>query len=110
MPAVCYPHGMPRAMVIGAGALFAVCAVGTLVYVSSIVFGDITEFWRRSDLGSVSRTLAALLLGLAASSGLLYLHARGQESYATLAEIFFLACFGISACNLLWVVPVASFS
>jgi len=101
---------MPRVVVIAASALFAVCAVGTLVFVSPVIFGDISEFWRSSDVGSVSRTLAALLLGLAASSGLLFLHARGQESYATFAEIFFLACFGISACNLLWVVPVVLFS
>lgn len=101
---------MPKVVLTGAAVLFALCALGTLVFAGTIVFGDISEFWRRSDLAVVSRTLAALLAGLAASSGLLYLHARGQESYATFAEIVFLAIFGISACNLLWVVPVVLFS
>jgi hypothetical protein len=101
---------MPRLLMLAATALFVVCSAWTVLLVVPIVSQDISEFWRRSDLAEVSRAFAALLLGLAVSSGVLFLHHSRQESYATFAEIAFLACFGISACNLLWLIPVVLFS
>jgi hypothetical protein len=100
---------LPRPFLIATTALFGLSFAGLAVLVAPIVFWDIEEFWRRFEVAGVSRALAALLGILAASSGLLFLHHRGQQSYTSFAEIVFLASFGISLCNLLWVIPVAVF-
>jgi drug/metabolite transporter (DMT)-like permease len=104
------PDALRRLALLAVYAVFALSAAGTLLYVGWISSTDLSQFWASESITTVSQTLAALLLCLSASSGLLYLHHRRQGSYTTLAEIIYLACFGISACNLLWVGAIALFS
>jgi 1,4-dihydroxy-2-naphthoate octaprenyltransferase len=105
-----HPDALRGLALLAAYAVFALSAAGTLLYVGWISATDLTQFWASESITTVSRILAVLLACVSASSGLLYLYHKRQESYTTLAEIIYLACFGISTCNLLWVGAIALFS
>ncbi len=100
--------GLPRPFFFAAAALFALSVVGTLGALGVFFFYDV-QFWYAFEVGGVLKIAAALLGGFVASSGVLFVHYRSQESYMTFESIFYLVCLFLSLLNLLWIAPVLFF-
>jgi hypothetical protein len=96
--------GMPRPVFLAAAGLFVLSIAGTVVALG-IFFWHAVDFWYHFEVGGVFKMATVLSTGLAISSGLLFFHCGRQESYMTFEAIFFLVCFGISLCDLLWLLP-----
>jgi hypothetical protein len=100
--------GLPKALFVLAVTLFVASVLGTFAALGVFFWYDV-GFWYVFEPGPILKVAAVILSGLTASSGLLFVHFRSQESYLTLEAIFFLICFGISLVNLLWIAPVLFF-
>ena len=89
-------------------ALFAASVSAALVG-AGVYFWHDTDFWEHFEPAPVLRVAAAVLFGLTVSSGLLFVHFRVQETYATFEEILFGFLLFLSTVNLLWIGPVLFF-
>jgi hypothetical protein len=99
---------LPRLVLLLALALFLLSVAGTLVALGVFFWYD-TDFWEVFEPRGVLRLAAVLLFGLVISSGVLFVHYKGQESYMTFEALVFLVSFAISLVNLLWILPVLFF-
>ncbi len=88
--------------------LFSLSVAGVLVALGVFFWYD-TDFWEVFELRGVLRVATVLLFGLVVSSGVLFVHYKGQEPYMTFEAIVFLVSFGISLVNLLWILPMLFF-
>lgn len=94
-----------RAAFYAGWALFAVSVAAALGCLGVFFWYD-TSFWFFYDVDDVLEAASAVLVGMSVSSGLLFFHYRGRESYATFEEIFFGVCFFLALLNLFWLLPV----
>ena len=93
-----------RMIFLAGAALFGLSVAGTLVALGTFFWYD-TDFWDYFDVEAVLKVAAALLGGVAFSSGLLFVHYRSEESYMNSEALFFWICLFISLLNLLWIAP-----
>ena len=100
--------GLPKTLLVFAVTLFVASVLGTLAALGVFFWYDVA-FWYFFEPGPILRVAAVILSGLTASSGLLFVHFRSQESYLTLESIFFLVCFALALVSLLWIAPVLLF-
>jgi hypothetical protein len=82
--------------------------LGTL-FSLGIYFRYDTDCWYYSEVGPILMVAASILSDFCVSSGVLFIHVRGQESYLTFESIALLVCFAIALVNLLWIAPTLLF-
>jgi hypothetical protein len=85
---------LPGALLVAAVAVFVVSLAGVAFFVGAFTLAN-AWLWDRFGIDSLLAWGAALLGALAASSGLLLLHLRG-ESYVTFERVVLALCLGFS--------------
>ena len=99
---------LPKVVLVLAATLFVASVLGILGALGVFFYHGV-QFWYVFEVGPVLKMAVLLLSGFVISSGLLFVHARSQESYMTFEAIFFLVCWLLALLNLLWIAPVLFF-
>jgi uncharacterized membrane protein len=71
----------PKPVLVTVIAPFALLSGVAAVLMGFVIFGRASTFWQRFDVHEVGLVLTILLLGFGATSGMLFLHYRKEESY-----------------------------
>lgn len=86
---------LPQVLLVAAVALFVLSLGGVVFFVGAFTLAN-SWLWDRFGIDGLLAWGTALLFGLAASSGLLFLHLGREESYVTFEKVVLMLCLGFS--------------